>query len=115
MKSCPTALEDELPDIRRRLLDWTSSSRGSTSKMEPGSVRHAFRSTGEEGFTGATGRGHWEGPLGGATGRGHWGARPPKERLTETGLTLGHQQNHRTTPSVLQEKLPQKSFLKCYV
>lgn len=35
----------ELPDILRRLLDWMLSSRGSKSKMEPGSVLHTFRSS----------------------------------------------------------------------
>lgn len=35
----------EVPDILRRLLDWMLSSRGSTSKMEPGSVLHTFRSS----------------------------------------------------------------------
>lgn len=35
----------ELPDILRRLLDWMSSCSGSKSKMEPGSLRHTFRSS----------------------------------------------------------------------
>lgn len=34
-----------LPDILRRLLDWMSSCSGSKSKMEPGSLRHTFRSS----------------------------------------------------------------------